>query len=170
MSLELEMDLAVSLADWQEAIPDIEGLCRRAAMATINTAAKDDLKNQAIEVGFLLTDDEAVQELNRDYRGKDKPTNVLSFASQDGDDMAQPEDAPIILGDIVMAFETVVLESEEENKTIANHFCHLVVHGMLHLLGFDHQNDREAFEMESLESTILIELGIPDPYGDHPLS
>lgn len=122
----------------------------------------------ACEVSVVLADDARVKELNRDYRGKDKPTNVLSFPGSD--DLDSP-----LLGDVILARETVEREAIDEAKSFEHHFGHLIVHGMLHLLGFDHLTDDEAAEMEALETEILAALDIPDPYagtvpvgaGDH---
>jgi probable rRNA maturation factor len=113
------------------------------------------------ELSIVLTDDAEQQELNREWRGIDKPTNVLSF----------PQIEPFgpvsgILGDIVLARETLEREAEELQKPFLHHFTHLVVHGFLHILGYDHIEERDALEMESLETRILATLGIPDPYQE----
>ena len=110
----------------------------------------------------MLTDDAQIQELNRNWRGKDKPTNVLSFPAPE-----QPgATGPRHLGDIALAYETLVRESEEESKELAHHFAHLIVHGVLHLLGYDHEVEAEAEIMEGLEVKALATLGIADPYRD----
>lgn len=114
------------------------------------------------EVSLVFTDDARVQVLNRQYRGKDRPTNVLSF----------PAAPPISgrlgppLGDIVMARETIAAESASEGLDFADHLTHLIVHGFLHLLGYDHETDGEAAVMERLETAILARLGIADPYAE----
>lgn len=113
------------------------------------------------ELSLLLTDDAHVRVLNRDWRGQDKPTNVLSFPSADEDDEPGP-----LLGDVVVAQETTAREAEAEGKSFEDHLSHLLVHGLLHLFGFDHENDDEAEEMEALETEILAGLGIADPYAD----
>ncbi len=102
-----------------------------------------------------MSDDAQVRALNRDYRGKDKPTNVLSFP--------MPEDSGL-LGDVVLARETLEREAAEQGKTFADHLTHLVVHGVLHLYGFDHQNDTDAADMEAREVRALAQLGIDNPY------
>ncbi|GAM97207.1 metal-dependent hydrolase YbeY [alpha proteobacterium U9-1i] len=109
-------------------------------------------------VSLLLGDDYAVQALNRDFRGKDQPTNVLSFPP------AAHGAEPGFLGDIALAAETIVQEAEFQGKSFDNHAVHLVVHGFLHLLGYDHENDADATKMESRERAILASLGIEDPY------
>ncbi|MCT8268859.1 rRNA maturation RNase YbeY [Afifella sp. JA880] len=109
---------------------------------------------EPVELSIVLTDDATIARLNRDWRGKDKPTNVLSY----------PQPPGPLLGDIVFAFETIEREAEEQKKAFLDHFAHLLVHGCLHLLGHDHQIDSEAEEMETLEKDALARLGIADPY------
>ena len=128
---------------------------------------------QHIEVSVLLTNNDAIQELNRDYRNKDKPTNVLSFPSLDMDpeNLADSIPAleagqPLLLGDIIVALETVQEEAQFQGKAFGDHFIHLLVHGLLHLLGHDHQVDKEADRMEAIEISLLTALGIADPYAD----
>jgi probable rRNA maturation factor len=116
-------------------------------------------------VGVILTNDSEQRQLNRAYRGIDNSTNVLSFALSDSARQA-PAGAPVLLGDVVLAFETVAREAAEQQKPLADHLAHLVVHGVLHLLGFDHENDTEAAIMEAREVAILERLGVPDPYRD----
>lgn len=118
------------------------------------------------EVSILLTNDAHSQELNLTYRFQDKPTNVLSFPTYEPEELQQfcQEHSPVILGDIVLAFETVVKECESQKKTFYQHVMHLIVHGLLHLLGYDHEQEDEADKMESLEINILHNLGINNPY------
>ncbi len=123
----------------------------------------------AIEVAIRLTDDAEVQSLNRDYRGKDTPTNVLSFPMCDPDEIAGLADGPfpeLLLGDIVLARETCAREAHDKAITAQAHATHLIVHGILHLLGFDHISDADAEDMEGLERLIMADLGHDDPYGD----
>jgi len=113
------------------------------------------------ELAIVLTDDSAIRALNRDWRGKDEPTNVLSFPAQEpGADRR----APRMLGDIVIAYETAAREAEVEGKPLVHHLAHLAVHGFLHLVGYDHEASEEADAMEGLEVAILARLGVPDPY------
>lgn len=140
--------------------------CERAVDAAIEGAGEDEAP---LELSVVLTDDASVQKLNKDYRSKDAPTNVLSFAAREmgielPDDI--PEDMPEPLGDVIVAYETTAREAAEAGKTLADHLCHLIIHGVLHLLGYDHQNDDQADEMESLETEVLAGLGIADPYSD----
>lgn len=130
------------------------------AQTAIETALKHaDAELDDAEVSLLLCDDAFIKTLNQRWRGQDKPTNVLSFPAAEG-----PGDTAL-LGDIAVAFETMAREAEAEGKSFAAHFSHLVVHGLLHLLGYDHESDEEAEEMEGLESEVLASLGIADPYG-----
>ncbi|MCT4552101.1 MAG: rRNA maturation RNase YbeY [Alphaproteobacteria bacterium] len=106
------------------------------------------------EVSILLTNDSEIHKLNKDFRGKDKPTNVLSFETEDDE----------MLGDIVVSIDTVLKEVKEQGKEFKNHFVHLIVHGFLHLLGYDHLDDSEADEMEGLEIEIMESMGLDNPY------
>lgn len=115
------------------------------------------------ELTIVLADDGTVRRLNRQYRGIDKPTNVLSFGGTDGGRKPAPG-LPTILGDVVLARETMAAEAAVQGKSIADHAVHLVVHGVLHLLGHDHQAAREADLMEAIEIQVLARLGVADPY------
>lgn len=118
------------------------------------------------EISVLLTNNPHSQELNHAYRGKDKPTNVLSFPSLSKEELEKITrvQSPLILGDIVLVQEIVLNESEQQKKSFLHHITHLVVHGTLHLLGYDHEEEEEAIEMEKLEINILENLGISNPY------
>jgi probable rRNA maturation factor len=115
------------------------------------------------ELTIVLADNDTVRRLNRQYRGIDKPTNVLSFGGAD-EGRPPPRGSTIILGDVVLARQTVAAEAAAQGKSIADHAVHLVVHGVLHLLGYDHQAAREADLMESIENQVLGRLGVADPY------
>lgn len=155
----IELDVIVEEGDWAS-LGDPDALTRRAVEAAFTVAS--DAPRESSEISVLLTDDRSVQGLNREWRGKDSPTNVLSFPSPE-----QPgQPGPRHLGDIAMAFETLVRESRDEAKIPADHFTHLVVHGTLHLLGYDHELEAEAEIMEALEVKALAALGIADPYRD----
>ena len=139
---------------------DAEPLAARTIRAAIDTAARE-ISAPSGEIAVMLVDDEAMRGLNRQWRGQDKPTNVLSFPA-----------APIPgtpgashLRDIAVAFETTAREAAAEEKTLAQHLAHLTVHGYLHLLGYDHENVKDAEAMERTETAILARLGIPDPYA-----
>lgn len=152
------VEIAVEDPAWDD--PGAIGTLIEAAVAAAAAASGETLPEGA-EISVLLTSDAAIRELNRDHRGKDKPTNVLSFPTAGPDEPLQP-----LLGDIVLARETLIREAEAEGKPFADHLRHLAVHGTLHLLGYDHETDAEAEEMEALETAILAELGVPDPYAD----
>lgn len=133
--------------------------------AIVNTAVDACLAELGLEgdseLSLLFTDDAHIQVLNREWRGKDKPTNVLSFPAFD---TAPGDPLPPMMGDIVIAYETVESEAALEKKRFDHHLTHLIVHGQLHLLGYDHEDEEEAEEMEALERRILARLDIPDPY------
>ena len=134
--------------------PDAEDTVRRAVAAAANRT------NATGEVCVVLTDDAAVRELNRTWRKIDKPTNVLSFPCNN----IIPDRASVMLGDVVIAYETTAAEAAAQNKPFLHHLNHLTVHGFLHLLGYDHENDVQAENMERLEREILLTLGVSDPY------
>lgn len=159
-SPDITVDVLLEAGGWAALLPDAEALAGRAVRAALDDAA--DLEpGTAFEVSVTLTDDAHIRILNRDWRGKDKPTNVLSFPAADVPDGV----TPVPLGDVIIAAETVEAEAREEAKRLADHFVHLVVHGTLHLLGFDHDVEEEAEEMEDTERRILLGLGISDPYA-----
>jgi len=163
-----EIFVDVAYDPWNTKVKEVEDRCCLVAAVALGAAASTvDLPAARLEVSILLTDDAQVQELNRDYRQQDKPTNVLSFAALD-EDSPLPPDGPILLGDVIVAYQTTEREARDEGKSFADHLSHLVVHGVLHLLGYDHLGDDEAEEMESLERSILAALGVPDPYKDAP--
>ncbi len=122
--------------------------------------------HNSMEVSVLLTNDQCIQKMNRQFRDKDKSTNVLSFPQLSIHDLAniRERQQPILLGDIAMSFETIQRESSEQNKLFMNHLAHLFVHSTLHLLGYDHIEDDEANAMEKLETNILSKLNISNPY------
>ena len=154
------IEVSVSCDSWLDA-PQLQALAESAARAAL--AAVERLPGAPLVLGVVLADDAEQRRLNRIWRGKDAPTNVLAFAL--GAD-APPPGAPLLLGDVVLAYETVAREAGEQGKPLADHLQHLVVHGVLHLLGFDHETDAEAAVMEARETDILQGLGVPDPYPD----
>jgi len=162
-----EIIISIEAGPWADKIPGVEERCQRVAAIALSTGAAlcEDLPLDRAELSLALADDAMVQELNRQYRNQDKPTNVLSFAALDDEDAPEAQDgAPLLLGDVIIAYETTAAEAEAEGKSLSDHLSHLVVHGVLHLLGFDHMEEDEAEEMEGLESSILGMLGIADPY------
>jgi probable rRNA maturation factor len=146
-----------------EAEPDAEAVVRRAIS---RAAAVVEPNAPAAEVAVLLCDDATIAALNAQWRGRDEPTNVLSFPALPASD-PMVSDGAVHLGDIAIANETVVREAGEQGRTVSAHLAHLAVHGFLHLLGYDHQTDSEAEHMEGLERAILAALGISDPYAPH---
>ncbi len=142
-----------------------KSLCARAATAALGAPTpKGGTKvSGAVEISIVLANNKTVQDLNLRFRGMDKPTNVLSFPAL-GDE-PRPIGMPRTLGDVVIAFETTKAEAQRDGKTLADHLTHLVVHGVLHLRGYDHERDTDAEKMEALETKILKTLGVADPYG-----
>lgn len=137
-----------------------ETVCRRAACAA--SVGAGDMGTRNAELSIVLADDAFVRGLNMDYRGIDAATNVLAFPA------TEPEtagDDPALAGDVVVARETVVREAADQGKPLSAHLSHMIVHGVLHLFGFDHDTDEDADRMERLEISVLASLGIPDPYG-----
>ena len=153
MARSLAIDIAEPAAQWRHALPDVAAQVERAARAALAEAAAGEGET---EISVVLADDATVHALNRRWRGRDAPTNVLSFASGE-----RP-----LLGDVVLAYETVAREAAEQDKSLADHLAHLVAHGVLHLLGFDHEVPLEAEAMEALERRVLAGIGVADPYRD----
>lgn len=160
----IAVELVLEDEAWEAACGGAEALerlaqgCAAAVVAEMLDSEPDFDLDDGAEVNLLFCDDARIKELNRDFRGKDKPTNVLSFPG--------PEtfDGPVALGDIALARETILREAVEQAKTAENHLRHMIVHGVLHLLGFDHEEDDEAEEMEAMEIAILARLGVENPF------
>jgi probable rRNA maturation factor len=151
------------VADCWQAEPDAETVIDRAIAAAAEFVTAD---VGGTELAIMLTDDAGIRTLNRNWRGIDKPTNVLSFPALQPSGRSGPEDAPRMLGDIAIAYETTRREADDEQKPFDHHLSHLAVHGFLHLIGYDHEKDDDAETMEAIEREILSQLGIPDPYAD----
>jgi probable rRNA maturation factor len=159
------MDIAILIEDeaWRNDLPDPEATCRRAASTALE--AGGDAVPAAAELSVVLGSDDRVRDLNARFRGKDAATNVLSFPAFEADaPRSLGEGVPVLLGDVILAHGVVSREAREQNKTVSDHLSHLIVHGVLHLLGHDHMTDDDADRMEALETGILAGLGIPDPY------
>jgi len=159
----LHIDIDVRAKGWREHLDDIEAISRRTLDVAWMALA---FSPRHYEVSLVLGDDALQRSLNNQYRGKDSSTNVLSFPSDEIDADSFPKEAPVPLGDIIVAFETVMNECEKDEVSFSDHFCHLIVHGILHLAGYDHETPDEAEAMESLEIEILSKLGIRNPYAD----
>ncbi|MBQ7304037.1 MAG: rRNA maturation RNase YbeY [Alphaproteobacteria bacterium] len=166
-----EVFLTVDDSRWTTAIEKIAVVTENVKNAVVETVfseveylhlAKD------FTVNLCLSDDDTVHKLNLEFRGMDKPTNVLSFANIDGDDFedALDHENVIEMGDIIIAYETMQEQSKEQEISLEHHFCHLWAHGLLHLLGYDHIDENDRIEMEQLETLILEKLGIKNPYRE----
>ena len=149
-------------ADCWQAEPGAEAVIHRAIEAAAEIVDADTAE---AELAVMLTDDAGIRTLNKNWRGIDKATNVLSFPALQPVGARGPDDPPPMLGDIAIAYETMRREADEEAKPFEHHLSHLAVHGFLHLVGYDHENDDDAEAMEALEREILAQLGIPDPYA-----
>jgi len=145
---------------WTGALDDAEAVCRRAV-----AAARAEAEVPAGEVSIVLADDAFIRALNRTHRGKDRATDVLAFPQIEAGADASAG-GPALLGDVVVAYETAARDAAAADKRLGDHLAHLIVHGVLHLAGHDHENDREAAAMEALERAALARLGIADPYVD----
>jgi probable rRNA maturation factor len=154
----ITLDLTVEAGEWEK-LGDIEALAQRAVDAAI--AAVPATEGE-LAVAVLLTDDAAMREINKDWRDQDKPTNVLSFPAVAHPGMPGPRH----IGDVVLAWETTQREALDESKSIEAHASHLIVHGVLHCLGYDHESDEQAEEMEALEVSALKGIGYKDPYSE----
>jgi probable rRNA maturation factor len=163
----ISIDIAEPCAEWRKTVRGCRAICQAAAKAALAAAAPGLAPGPTgIELSIVLGDDAMLRRLNAQWRGKDAATNVLSFPAQD-DVLATPQaGAPLLLGDVVLAFGTVAGEAAAQGKTLADHLSHLVVHGVLHLLGFDHEKAGEAKRMERLETVVLAGLGVADPYRE----
>lgn len=161
--IALPMTEVLVVADCWQAEPDAEAVVHRAIAAAAETVDAD---TGDAELAVMLTDDAGIRTLNSNWRGIDKPTNVLSFPALQPTGAGGPDDAPRMLGDIAIAYETTRKEADDEQKPFDHHLSHLAVHGFLHLIGYDHEKDDDAEAMETLEQRILAQLGIPNPYAD----
>ena len=164
-SLHIAVYIKIETQEWLEKLQRVEELCHVAARLAVLEGGAHQLapSETDIELTIVLTDDVVVQTLNRVYRGEDKPTNVLSFALLEKQDFLIPGEG-LALGDIVIALQTTLREASEQSIPLTDYFCHLVVHGALHLLGYDHQENGAAEAMERLEDRVLALLGVENPY------
>jgi probable rRNA maturation factor len=162
MNEAISVEVSVRCDAWLDACPEAAALAAAAARAALSQVPMT-LRGTPLTLGLVLTDDAEQRELNRTYRGRDAATNVLAFTLAD---LTCPVGTPVLLGDVVLAFATVAREAAEQQKPLSDHLRHLVVHGVLHLLGFDHQEMEATAAMEAREVEILKTLGVPDPYRD----
>ena len=159
-------ELVIEAESWNSALPDLEVIAEEAALLTLDVV---DISAANHEICILACDDARIAALNADFRGKPQPTNVLSWPAHDLA-VATPGGIPVApppgpLGDIALALETVTREAQSANRPLKSHATHLILHGVLHLLGYDHQNDEDARLMEGIETRALNLLEIPDPYA-----
>ncbi|WP_442754002.1 rRNA maturation RNase YbeY [Methylocystis sp. JAN1] len=154
--MSLEIDIILSAEAW-DSFDGLGKLTRDCVEASL--AASGAKLAEGCEISVTFCDDAEIQALNAEWRGKDKPTNVLSFPTPG------PLSTRPLLGDIVIAYETVAGEAAEQEKTLREHTAHMVIHGFLHLIGYDHETAAEAEEMEGLERRIASRLGLRDPYA-----
>ena len=169
VDFKLQPIVKIDNMDWVKELPLSDKVCKKSLQASFPIIMNKldqghyikKSKNSLIEVSIVLTDNKEICYLNNHFLGKNKPTNVLAFPL---DMINIPIDSEILVGDIVLAWETVYEEANIQAKTVSNHLSHLVIHGFLHLLGYDHQNNDEAIKMENLEIECLSSLGIPSPY------
>jgi probable rRNA maturation factor len=157
--MKLSLDISAPSALWR-GLPRARALARETIAACV--AESGFATRAGSRVSLCLADDAELRTLNARWRGIDQPTNVLSFPAAPSE---RASDAPV-LGDIALAYETLAREAEESGASLADHFRHLMAHGFLHLIGYDHQTDEEAERMEELETRILARLGVADPYAD----
>lgn len=155
--MSLAIETTVDCSGWEE-LAHLDSLVAECLRAALEESGVD--LPEGTEVSLLFCDDQRIRELNRQFRGQDKPTNVLSFPG------VLPVGSAHFLGDIAIAYETVAREAREQGKTVERHCRHMIAHGFLHLLGFDHEDDRQAEVMEAMEIRILRRLGVADPYGE----
>lgn len=167
------LELSINDAKWQEVLPELETISGEVFSQVLDyVSTHEDIDfltlNKSINVNLCLSNDEEVHTLNKEFRQMDKPTNVLSFANIDDasfEELCQTE-PEIELGDIIIALETMQREAKEQGITFHDHYCHLLAHGLLHLLGYDHIKEDEAEYMESFEIAILQKLNIKNPYEE----
>ena len=156
----VEIDITIDASGWDQALADPDGIARIAAKAALASNAASGAGPGTLAI--LLGDDALLSGLNNQFRGIDKPTNVLAFEGDEAESGSEAQGCH--LGDIAVAYETVALEAEEQDKTLKEHLTHMIVHGVLHLLGYDHEETHDRKQMESIERAILAQLGVPDPY------
>ena len=171
--IKLNIHLDMASARWKKVFPQMKRKIEQAAAcAFLNAKKPAAFRARSFAINVLLTDDANIKALNKSYRGKNKPTNVLSFPQINMHSFRRasldifPPKSAVPLGDIVLAYQTIHGESIEQDKALEDHVIHLIVHGTLHLLGYDHERLKDAHAMEKLECDILESLGYPDPYHD----
>lgn len=170
MKNKINVYLTMEDKRWEKVLPDASALVQQTADVATKRVWNDVWfldENKTFSVNLCLSNDEAVHKLNREFRGVDKPTNVLSFANYEDDSFEDMLEADAVeLGDVIVALETLEREAEEQAVSLKAHFMHLWLHGLLHILGYDHMEESDAEVMEGLEIEILAALGIENPYQE----
>ena len=171
--INTELYISLNNTKWENVLPNYKQTAEDVVSLAVNFIAQKEPSscltlNKPLSFNLCLSDDTEIHALNKEFRGKDKPTNVLSFANIDSSDFEQQIkfDDIIEMGDIIIALETMQKESAEKNISLHDHFCHLLTHGVLHLLGYDHIEDEEAEHMENFEINILKQMNIKNPYEE----
>jgi probable rRNA maturation factor len=161
----IDIDVVEEDGDWST-LPDAVSLIEAAAAALVRHGRLR--KHGPLAAAIALSSDAHVASLNATFRGKDKPTNVLSFPANAASVTISPSAAgePIFIGDVILALETITTEAAELAIPLSHHLQHLTIHGLLHLMGYDHETEPDAVEMETLETAILVSIAIPDPYAE----
>lgn len=160
---DAQIDVAIQDPVWEDiaGIDGLVGTCVRTALSMARMPAA--VQGKKLEISFMLANDDLIHILNREYRGKDNPTNILTFAALDDEHAPLGPDV-VSLGDVVLSYQTIEREAKEQGRFLRDHITHLIVHGTLHLLGYDHMEEDQATDMETLEIRILEKLGVQNPY------
>lgn len=163
---DLHLDIMIEDQRWTQTLPDLEKMTRKALEACFKIAEiKLPCPGRKPEISIVFADDKMVHQINKTYRNKDKPTNVISFAYlEDEKHPEQTDNEDFSMGDIILSYETVEQEATEQQKSLQDHTVHLIVHGCLHLFGYHHDNDLQAQDMEDKEVMILREMNVKNPY------
>jgi probable rRNA maturation factor len=159
-----EIEISVQDPEWEK-LDGIYNIVKLAAKTALNNAIlPKECQDRDLEISLVLANDDLVHVLNNTYRDKDKPTNVLTFATLDEEEI--PHEGVLNLGDVILSIQTIEREAQEQGKFLLDHIKHLIVHGVLHLLGYDHQSEDDANDMETLEIRILEQMGVQNPYTE----
>ncbi len=162
---QLDISLLIEEDRWLDAVPEVETLAEKLIRAVLNATEQWPEDAGVVSVSLVLGNNEFIQQLNAEYRDKDKPTNVLSFPAYElepGEPL--PSEDELVVGDIIFALETIEDEAKDQQKTLEDHMAHMIIHGMLHLLGYDHIDEADAEMMETLEINLLQQYSIANPY------
>ena len=161
------IDISIENEAWKTVLPDTELLVHRICKITLSSNIISEPLEDTAEISVVLADDAMIQDLNAQYRQKNVPTNVLSFPAMEMHEGKRQQDDKMplqVLGDVILSLDTLICEANNQEKPLRDHFCHLLAHGILHLLGYDHITDDEAKRMEAKEIKILQQIGIRNPY------